>query len=249
MYNFRFSGCWEHCCPLKLRIYCICIVFIPKQSNTKYFCYIINYLLKYVLSTFSFQPAYQNLCHRVDGQVSSYLSDIRWGPDLNKNQLRENIRKYVNKYVEGLLFYIAIKSCYLIHFMSMTDRCTFVEPGIARIVDQLVNPRINTVLVTKVEDIVYQYVGIAPVDRNVPNESSHDPNGNHIFDSHDSSFEKSRLQKRNHENEPSWLRSPSRRLDNYVHSKKDSLNNVSSFFDLKIESREEVKVKNEDSSE
>lgn len=39
-------------------------------------------------------------------------------------------------------------------------RCPFVEPGIARIVDQLVNPRINTVLVPKVEDIVYNYLGI-----------------------------------------------------------------------------------------
>lgn len=35
-----------------------------------------------------------------------------------------------------------------------------MEPGISRIVDQLVNPRINTVLVPKVEDIVYSYLGI-----------------------------------------------------------------------------------------
>jgi len=39
-------------------------------------------------------------------------------------------------------------------------RCTFVDSGISRIVDQLVNPRINTVLVPKVEDIVYSYLGI-----------------------------------------------------------------------------------------
>jgi len=45
----------------------------------------------------SFQPAYQNLCHRVDGRVESYLSDTKWGPDLNKNQLRENIRKHINE--------------------------------------------------------------------------------------------------------------------------------------------------------
>lgn len=61
------------------------IKFCPNYSHT-FIC-------------FKFQPAYQNLCHRVDGQVSSYLSDIRWGPDLNKNQLRENIRKFVNEYV------------------------------------------------------------------------------------------------------------------------------------------------------
>ncbi len=43
-------------------------------------------------------------------------------------------------------------------------RCTFVDSGIARIVDQLVNPRINTILVPKVEDIVYKYIGIRRPD-------------------------------------------------------------------------------------
>ena len=35
-----------------------------------------------------------------------------------------------------------------------------MDSGLGRIVDQLVNPRINTVLVPKVEDIVYTYLGI-----------------------------------------------------------------------------------------
>jgi hypothetical protein len=48
----------------------------------------------------------------------------------------------------------------LVKLETRIFRCTFVDSGISRIVDQLVNPRINTVLVPKVEDIVYSYLGI-----------------------------------------------------------------------------------------
>ena len=44
------------------------------------------------------QPAYQNLRNRVDQNVSAYLSKITWRPTLNKNQLRNQLRKYVQVY-------------------------------------------------------------------------------------------------------------------------------------------------------
>ena len=43
----------------------------------------------------TFQPAYQNLRNRVDKSVSSYLGKTNWRPSLNKNQLRNQLRKYI----------------------------------------------------------------------------------------------------------------------------------------------------------
>lgn len=89
------------------------------------------------------------------------MSEVKWRPDLNKNQLRENIRKCVNELVFVYVLLVGkfspkrflVKCIYVFRF-------TFVESGVTRIVDQLVNPRINTVLVPKVEDIVCEYVGL-----------------------------------------------------------------------------------------
>jgi len=47
------------------------------------------------LSDVDTKPAYQNLRVRVDRSVSSYLSKTTWRPTLNKNQLRNQLRKYI----------------------------------------------------------------------------------------------------------------------------------------------------------
>lgn len=43
------------------------------------------------------KPAYQNLRQRVEGSVSSFLKDKRWKPDMNKNQVREMLRKKITE--------------------------------------------------------------------------------------------------------------------------------------------------------
>lgn len=43
------------------------------------------------------KPAYQNLRQRVEGSVSSFLKDQRWKPDMNKNQVREMLRKKITE--------------------------------------------------------------------------------------------------------------------------------------------------------
>ncbi|CAH2096725.1 unnamed protein product [Euphydryas editha] len=82
------------------------------------------------------RPAYQNLRQRVENSVSTFLSRQTWQPDLNKNQLREKLRKHI---LDG----------------------NYLEQGVERIVDQVVNPKVASVFIPKVEDLVYNYLGIA----------------------------------------------------------------------------------------
>ncbi|XP_050357396.1 biorientation of chromosomes in cell division protein 1-like 1 isoform X2 [Nymphalis io] len=82
------------------------------------------------------RPAYQNLRQRVENSVSTFLSRQAWQPDLNKNQLREKLRKHI---LDG----------------------NYLEQGVERIVDQVVNPKVASVFIPKVEDLVYNYLGIA----------------------------------------------------------------------------------------
>ncbi|XP_001649413.2 biorientation of chromosomes in cell division protein 1-like 1 [Aedes aegypti] len=82
------------------------------------------------------KPAYQNLRQRVESSVSKFLSQQKWTDNIrHKNQLREKLRK------------------------NIIDS-GFLETGVERIVDQVVNPKISTVFHPKVEDIVYNYLGI-----------------------------------------------------------------------------------------
>lgn len=82
------------------------------------------------------KPAYQNLRQRVESSVSKFLSQQKWSDNIrHKNQLREKLRK------------------------NIIDS-GFLETGVERIVDQVVNPKISTVFHPKVEDIVYNYLGI-----------------------------------------------------------------------------------------
>lgn len=81
------------------------------------------------------KPAYQNLRQRVENTVNKFLSAQLWTPDMNKNQLREKLRKHITE-------------------------AGFLDVGVERIVDQVVNPKIATVFQPKIEDIAYKYLGI-----------------------------------------------------------------------------------------
>uniref|UniRef100_R4FLX9 Putative biorientation of chromosomes in cell division 1 n=1 Tax=Rhodnius prolixus TaxID=13249 RepID=R4FLX9_RHOPR len=80
------------------------------------------------------KPAYQNLQERVNGTVNTFLEKHKWQENLNKTQLRESLRRHVQQ--------------------------GFLETGVDRIVDQVVNPKIYTVFKPKVEDVVYASLGI-----------------------------------------------------------------------------------------
>ncbi|XP_068899554.1 biorientation of chromosomes in cell division protein 1-like 1 [Tenebrio molitor] len=87
------------------------------------------------------KPAYQNLRQRVEGSVTGFLKEQSWRPDMNKNQVREMLRKTITE-------------------------SGYLETGVERIVDQVVNPKINTVFLPKVEEVVYSYLGIKKPNRN-----------------------------------------------------------------------------------
>ncbi|XP_043797644.1 biorientation of chromosomes in cell division protein 1-like 1 isoform X2 [Apis laboriosa] len=81
------------------------------------------------------KPAYQNLRTRVEGSVNSFLSKQSWKPDLNKNQLRETLRKHIHE-------------------------APYLDAGVERIVDQVVNPKVYSVFMPQIEDVVYKFLGI-----------------------------------------------------------------------------------------
>ncbi|XP_014242188.1 biorientation of chromosomes in cell division protein 1-like 1 isoform X2 [Cimex lectularius] len=80
------------------------------------------------------KPAYQHLQQRVNGSVSGFLKKNQWKQDLNKTQLRESLRHHVQQ--------------------------GFLQAGVDRIVDQVVNSKIYSVFMPKVEDMVYETLGI-----------------------------------------------------------------------------------------
>lgn len=43
------------------------------------------------------KPAYQNLRQRVETSVTTFLNDQQWRPDMNKNQLRERLRRNITE--------------------------------------------------------------------------------------------------------------------------------------------------------
>uniref|UniRef100_A0A1B0DQV5 BOD1/SHG1 domain-containing protein n=1 Tax=Phlebotomus papatasi TaxID=29031 RepID=A0A1B0DQV5_PHLPP len=81
------------------------------------------------------KPAYQNLRQRVENEVNTFLEQEEWRADANRIQMREKLRKNII----GL---------------------SFLETGVDRIVDQVVNPKISTVFLPQIEDVVYKYLGI-----------------------------------------------------------------------------------------
>ncbi|KAI5715651.1 hypothetical protein M8J77_020080 [Diaphorina citri] len=81
------------------------------------------------------KPAYQNLKSRVETSVQKFLEKLKFDSNLNKNVVRENLRKHV------------IESGYY-------------NPGLDRITDQIVNPKMMPVLYPKVEKIVCEHLNI-----------------------------------------------------------------------------------------
>ncbi|RZC34175.1 biorientation of chromosomes in cell division protein 1-like 1 [Asbolus verrucosus] len=92
------------------------------------------------------KPAYQNLRQRVEGSVTAFLKEQSWRPDMNKNQVREMLRKTITE-------------------------SGYLETGVERIVDQVVNPKINTIFLPKVEEVVYSHLGIKKPNRNEASKS------------------------------------------------------------------------------
>lgn len=45
------------------------------------------------------KPAYQNLRQRVEGSVTGFLKKQMWRPDMNKNHVREMLRKNIHECV------------------------------------------------------------------------------------------------------------------------------------------------------
>ncbi|XP_076060191.1 uncharacterized protein LOC143036561 isoform X2 [Oratosquilla oratoria] len=96
---------------------------------------IFDQFRKECLADVDLKPAYQNLRQRVEGQVNKFLEKQIWKNDLNKNQLRESVRKHVHD--AGML-----------------------GPGIDAIISQVVNPKINSLILPLVEDTVYAFLQI-----------------------------------------------------------------------------------------
>lgn len=81
------------------------------------------------------KPAFQNLRQLVESTVNKFLSKQEWTPEMNKNQLREKMRKHIIE-------------------------LNFLEAGVERIVDQVVNPKVLTVFRPNIEEMVYKHLGI-----------------------------------------------------------------------------------------
>ncbi|XP_037117767.1 biorientation of chromosomes in cell division protein 1-like 1 isoform X7 [Syngnathus acus] len=93
------------------------------------------------------KPAYLNLKQRVDNFVSNHLSNHTWSPQLNKNQLRNNIRQLVLQ--SGML-----------------------EQGVDRIVAQVVDPKVNHIFRPQVEKVVDQFVSPGTSSEEPPGPTS-----------------------------------------------------------------------------
>ncbi|CAG9829046.1 unnamed protein product [Diabrotica balteata] len=106
---------------------------------------IFDQFRKECISDVDTKPAYQNLRQRVEGSVSTFLKEQTWSVELNKNQLREQLRKNLQE-------------------------SGFLETGVERIVDQVVNPKINSVFLPKVEEVVYKFLGLENPNKNMKRE-------------------------------------------------------------------------------
>ena len=104
------------------------------------------------------KPAYQNLRQRVESSMNRFLvkeaSRSSWTPQQgNKNKLRNQLRKYIQE-------------------------ANYMEAGVERIVDQVVNPKVYSVIEPKVEGVIYNYLGVEKPqydDDTLPIEPKHEP--------------------------------------------------------------------------
>jgi hypothetical protein len=81
------------------------------------------------------KPAYQNLRSRVSETVQRFLGRQRWNPSQNKNQLRNQLKQHI-------------------------QQTPFMEDGVERIVEQVVNPKIKSVIEPEVENLICAFFGV-----------------------------------------------------------------------------------------
>lgn len=86
------------------------------------------------------KPAFQNLRQRVEGYVSRFLTRQVWSPNLNKNHLRDSLRRQINQ--SGML-----------------------ATGVERVIEQVVNPKIFHVIKPKIDEVACKHLNIDPVQR------------------------------------------------------------------------------------
>ncbi|XP_071948521.1 uncharacterized protein [Antedon mediterranea] len=82
------------------------------------------------------KPAYQNLRQRVESYVSNFLSGVTWSPTMNKNHLRDSLRRQINQ-------------------------SEILAIGVERVIEQVVDPQIQHVFRPKLEEVLQ---GILKVD-------------------------------------------------------------------------------------
>ncbi|OWF42884.1 biorientation of chromosomes in cell division protein 1-like 1 [Mizuhopecten yessoensis] len=86
------------------------------------------------------KPAFQNLRQRVEGYVSRFLTRQVWSPNMNKNHLRDSLRRQINQ--SGML-----------------------ATGVERVIEQVVNPKIFHVIKPKIDEVACQHLNIDPEKR------------------------------------------------------------------------------------
>lgn len=75
----------------------------------------------------------QNLSQRVDGYTSKFLANETWHPDLNKNELRNKLRRHI-------------------------DESGMLAVGADHVVEQVINTKIHQFFLPKIIEVVHQYV-------------------------------------------------------------------------------------------
>ncbi|KAG8178757.1 hypothetical protein JTE90_006600 [Oedothorax gibbosus] len=79
------------------------------------------------------KSSYQNLSQRVDGYTSKFLAAEAWNPDLNKNEMRNKLRKHI-------------------------DESGMLAGGTDHVVEQVINPKIPQTMFPKIIEVVHQYL-------------------------------------------------------------------------------------------
>ncbi|GFY51746.1 biorientation of chromosomes in cell division protein 1 [Trichonephila inaurata madagascariensis] len=91
----------------------------------------------------------QNLSQRVDGYTTKFLSGETWNPDLNKNELRNKLRRHI-------------------------DESGMLAVGADHVVEQVINPKINQLFLPKIIEVVHQYLNEENKKLNKKKESSNE---------------------------------------------------------------------------
>ncbi|XP_035212692.1 biorientation of chromosomes in cell division protein 1-like 1 [Stegodyphus dumicola] len=75
----------------------------------------------------------QNLSQRVDGYTTKFLANETWNPDLNKNELRNKLRRHI-------------------------DESGMLAVGADHVVEQVINPKIGQLFFPRIREVVHQYL-------------------------------------------------------------------------------------------